>query len=749
MWARRLLALGGLILFVGHTLSERTEAQPQRPLTVLTVHWGAEDAPSTPAIDAAIKETLLSDPKSPVAYFTEYLESDRLPAEAASSALSTYIQQKYAGRQIDAVIAVSDPAFEFVRQHRSDLFPNVPVVAATASLLESGVRAEGAGATGVVGSVGYSSTLALALQLQPSTKRVFVIAYAPMFDLVERIRPELLPFEKRVELTYFDDPSIDRLRDAVRALPAGTVILYARHSREEVRDLLSPADVARLVSEVSPVPVYGVSNTYMGSGIVGGMLASREQIGHRLGEMTRTILLGTPANAIAVEQMSLRATLDWRVLTRWGIDPSGLSDAADLQFRQPTAWERYRRYIVGAIGLIALQMVLIGVLLVQRRRLQRAEAALRESEAHFRIMADTAPVMIWRSGIDKKRDFFNQPWLSFTGRTLEQELGNGWAERVHPDDRHFCVEKYTTAFDAREPFRMEYRLRRFDGEYRVVLDSGVPRWEDDGSFAGYIGSCFDISDRKQAERALAEIHAELSRVSRLTALGEFAASIAHEVRQPLTAIIINARICLRWLANPNPDFEEVKAGLLDVVTAGQRAEEVIKRNRELFRHHKMEAAAVDINTVIGEAMTLVGHRLRDNGIALVTSLAEGLPAVSGDRIELQQVLLNLISNAIDAMDCVAPESRRIDISSSCSGDQFVQVRVTDQGKGLEGVDVEKMFKLSYTTKETGTGVGLSVSRSIVEAHGGRLWAEPNAGRGATFCFTIPAYSSVAVGVARA
>jgi PAS domain S-box-containing protein len=443
-----------------------------------------------------------------------------------------------------------------------------------------------------------------------------------------------------------------------------------------------------------------------------------------------------------MEPVPLTPSVDVRALARWGLDTSRLPAGTDLRFRESTPWERYRGYIVAAIGLIALQTVLIGTLLVQRRQRQRAEAALRESEAHFRIMADTAPVLIWRSGVDKKCDFFNQPWLSFTGRTLEQELGDGWADSVHPDDRAFCIETYTAAFAAREPFRMEYRLRRFVGEYRVVLGSGVPRWEDDGSFAGFIGSCFDISDLKRAERALAETHAELSRVSRLTALGEFAASIAHEVRQPLTAIIINARICLRWLTSPNPDFEEVKAGLLDVVTAGQRAEEVIKRNRELFRHHRVEAAAVDINAVIGEAMTLVGYRLRDNGIALVTSLAEGLPAVSGDQIELQQVLLNLISNAIDAMDCVAPESMRIDISSSCSGDQFVQVRVSDQGKGLEGVDVERMFTLSYTTKDTGTGVGLSVSRSIVEGHGGKLWAEQNPGRGATFCFTVPVRSSV-------
>jgi PAS domain S-box-containing protein len=740
--ACRFLVLGGLVILVGQTLSVTAEAQPQRAPTVLTIHWGAEDAPSTPVIDAAIKESLLSNPGAPVEYFNEYLESDRLPVEAASAALSTYIQQKYASRPIDVVIAVADPAFQFVRQHRSDLFPNVPIVAATTSLVESSLRTEGPGATGVTGGVGYGSTLALALQLQPSTKRVFVIAYAPTLNLVEGIRPELLPFAKRVELTYFEEPSIDRLLAAVRALPADSIVLFARHSREEGANALLPADVARLVSEASPVPVYGISNVYMGTGIVGGMLASREQIGRRLGEMTRSILSGAPAKDIPIEQIPLRATLDWRQLTRWGIDPSVLTDGADLRFRQPTIWENYSRYIITVVVLIALQTLFISALLVQRRQRQAAEAALRESEANFRIMADTAPVMVWRAGVDKKCDFVNQPWLSFTGRTLEQELGDGWIDCMHPDDRAASFEIYDKAINAREPFRIEYRARRFDGEYRVVLGTGVPRWESDGAFAGYIGSCIDISDRRQAERALQETHAELSRVSRLTALGEFAASIAHEVRQPLTAIIINARICLRWLSAPEPDLEEVKAGLLDVVTAGQRAEEVIKRNRELFRHHKVEAAAIDINTVISDAAAVVAWRLRDNDITLVTSLTEGLPAVIGDRIELEQVLLNLIANSIDAMEGVSPESRRIDISSASTSEGFVQVTVTDQGTGLEGVDVERMFTLSYTTKDAGTGVGLSVSRSIIEAHGGKLWAEQNPGRGATFCFTIPAHSSV-------
>jgi PAS domain S-box-containing protein len=737
----RLLVSSGLLVLALQACASDAEAQTLPSRTVLTIQWSSEDFPSTPAIDAAIRDAVTSS-DTPVDYFTEYLESDRFPVEEASSALSNYIRAKYAGRTIDVVVAISDAALDFALRYRAALFPNAPVVASTATTLDQRVRAEGAGATGVIGGVAYDRTLEMALRLQPSTRRVFVIAYAPSINLAETVRSELQPFASRVKLTYFDDASVDRLLAAVRVVPRDGVILLVRHSQDQGR-ILFPSDVARLVSEASPVPVYGVSDSYIGTGVVGGVVTSREQIGRRLGEMTLQILGGTRAQDIPMEPVPLRPTLDWRELTRWAIDPAVLSADAEFRFRQPTPWERYRGYIVGAVGLIALQTLLIGGLLVQRRRRQRAEAALRESEAHFRIMADTAPVMVWRSGVDKKFDFFNQPWLSYTGRTLEQELGDGWAEGVHPDDLAFCLETYTSAFNAREPFRMEYRLRRFDGEYRVVLDSGVPRWETGGIFAGYIGSCIDISDRKQAERTLQETHAELSRVSRLTALGEFAASIAHEVRQPLTAIIINARICLRWLTAPEPDLEEVKAGLLDVVTAGQRAEEVIKRNRELFRHHKVEASPVDINAVIGEAAALVAARLRDNEITLVTSLAEGLPAVIGDRIELQQVLLNLIANSIDAMERVPPELRRIDVSSETTGDQFVQVTVTDRGTGLEGVDVDRMFMLSYTTKDAGTGVGLSVSRSIVEAHGGKLWAEQHPGHGATFRFTIPHSSVVA------
>ena len=200
---------------------------------------------------------------------------------------------------------------------------------------------------------------------------------------------------------------------------------------------------------------------------------------------------------------------------------------------------------------------------------------------------------------------------------------------------------------------------------------------------------------------------------------------------------MNARSCLRGIGGGTPDFEDLKAGLLDVVEASQRADEVIQRNRRLFRDQTVEAVPLDINGVIRETIVLATARLRDSQVTLVTALADDLPAVSGDRIELQQVLLNLIDNAIDAMDPVAAGSRRIDVSSSPDDDQSVGVAVADNGVGLDHVDVRHMFTLAYTTKAKGTGVGLSISRSIIDAHHGRLWQEPYLSGGAIFASPCP------------
>lgn len=224
---------------------------------------------------------------------------------------------------------------------------------------------------------------------------------------------------------------------------------------------------------------------------------------------------------------------------------------------------------------------------------KRAEVALRESEARFRLVADNAPVMIWMSGTDKLCTYFNKPWLDFTGRSIERELGNGWAEGVHPEDLQRCLDTYTHAFDRREAFTMEYRLRRHDGEFRWVFDIGVPRFNPDRSFAGYIGSCIDVTEQRRAEEQLRQTQEDLARVTRVVAMGELAAAIAHEVNQPLAAIVTNANFCLRQLASATPNSDKLREAISEIVNDGTRASAVISKIRALLQKGAPERVAWD------------------------------------------------------------------------------------------------------------------------------------------------------------
>src|SRR5438045_2833011 len=234
-----------------------------------------------------------------------------------------------------------------------------------------------------------------------------------------------------------------------------------------------------------------------------------------------------------------------------------------------------------------------------------SEEALHESEMRFRTVADAAPVMIWMSGTDKLCNFFNKGWLEFTGRALDQELGNGWAKGVHAEDLAHCLAIYETAFDKREPFTMEYRLRRKDGEYRWVLDSGTPRFDIDGAFLGYIGSCIDIADRKQAELDHQLQSMELARVGRLALMGELAASLAHEVNNPIGAMVTNANAGQRLIARGNVTTEELNDLLADIVADGHRAREVIEGIRNMVRKGKTILSPVRIDELIRDLLRIV------------------------------------------------------------------------------------------------------------------------------------------------
>ena len=387
--------------------------------------------------------------------------------------------------------------------------------------------------------------------------------------------------------------------------------------------------------------------------------------------------------------------------------------------------------------------LLLAALSAERSRailsLREASEDLRESEARFRIVADAAPALIWMSGPDKLCTFFNQPWLNFTGRKLEQELGNGWTEGLHPEDMRQILSDYREHFDARKPFALNYRMRRGDGGYRFVVNHGVPRYDVQGNFAGYIGSCVDLTERKQAELELQRQRAELAHVARLTTMGELTASLAHELSHPQTAILSNAQAGELFLAAQPPAVEEVRKILADIVRDNRRAVEIIQRLRSFLRKRELDFEQIDINQLIREIVSLVQPDAGMRHVGLRLELTQGLPAVRADRVHLQQVLLNVMLNGMDAMNERPQRNRELLIETRLArvGGEAIEVAVRDSGLGISADKINSLFEPFFTTKAHGMGMGLSISRNIIEAHGGSIKAENNPDAGATIRFTIP------------
>jgi PAS domain S-box-containing protein len=311
------------------------------------------------------------------------------------------------------------------------------------------------------------------------------------------------------------------------------------------------------------------------------------------------------------------------------------------------------------------------------------------------------------------------------------------SDRMHPDDRGPIAELYRAVTSEGRLFEAHFRVIHADGALRHIHCLGEPVLDAAGEPIEYVGITIDITERKLAEEALRRAQDELARVTRITTMGELTASIAHEVNQPLAAVVTNAEACMRWLAATPPNIGEATAAAQRLVRDGNRASEVIARIRALLARGETRRSALQLDETIREVQDLVRGEVRARGVQLRLACEADLPSISGDRIQLQQVILNLAVNAMEAMAAVANRDRRIVIGAERSGPDEVRVRVSDTGPGLADEHRERVFDAFYTTKTLGMGMGLAIGRSIVEAHGGQLWATPNPDGGETFQFTLP------------
>ncbi|WP_435626657.1 PAS domain S-box protein [Candidatus Ferrigenium straubiae] len=370
---------------------------------------------------------------------------------------------------------------------------------------------------------------------------------------------------------------------------------------------------------------------------------------------------------------------------------------------------------------------------ITTRRL--AEVALRESENLFRTTVDNAPIIIWVAEVSDERayqgcNFFNQRWHDFTGHAREETQVRDWVRYVHPDDAERCLDVYSKAIGQIQPFKLEYRLRRQDGIYRWMLDSGIPRFTEEGDFSGYIGTCVDITEQKQFEN----MREKMEHVGRLNIAGEMASSMAHELSQPLTACSNYLDGCLRRMEENDWNREKLHRAVQLAHKQSERAGKIINHLKEMVRKQGHERVLIDVNQLARDVVTFLEDEIKRQGISVHMALFP-LPKVMACKVEIEQVLLNLCKNAIESMHSCPQRELRLSTGVVESGE--ILVTVSDSGSGIPAGGMESLFNPFQSSKRDGLGLGLAICRSFVENHGGRIWADTQREFGAEFYFTLP------------
>jgi PAS domain S-box-containing protein len=369
------------------------------------------------------------------------------------------------------------------------------------------------------------------------------------------------------------------------------------------------------------------------------------------------------------------------------------------------------------------------------RRLQDLYESLQSSEDRLRRVINTIPAHVWSTLPDGSVDFINQRLLESTGLSIEALLGSGWLSIIHPDDRTRFTATWRSALAAGEPAEMEARVWTAQRDYRSLLVRNVPLRDGRGEIVKWYGTGIDIEDRKRAEESLRKAQGDLAHANRVTTMGELSASLAHEINQPISGAITNASTCLRRLDRAEPDLEGARVAASRVIRDANRAAEIIDRVKLLFSKGVVTKERLDVNEVIREMELLLHSEATQHAVSVQTKLAADLPLIAGDRVQLQQVLMNLMINGIDAMKAV-DGPRQLTLGTQNDNGEQLLVWVADTGIGLPAKEAGQIFNAFFTTKEHGTGMGLRISQTIIEAHGGRLWATDNHPRGANFHFTL-------------
>ncbi|MEJ8859739.1 ATP-binding protein [Variovorax robiniae] len=687
--------------------------------------------PANIEVDQGFRSTLAKSPAAETEVFAEFLDTPTFSGERYEQAVATYLNEKYGSRMPSVIVVAGRPALEFMLRHRAALFPDVPVVhlAIDQEVLRA-MTPLPADIVGVPVVYDFEGTIRQALQWHPSATRLVVVTGASASDRTYEAsaRAAVARIQGLPPVEFLAGLSTAEVKEHLSRLASSDVVFTPGYFRDGAGQLFAPREAAALMAAAAPAPVYGAFSTFIGSGIVGGRMPSYVEMGREAALAVERLVEGTPPAQLRMPALvPAQVQVDWRQVRRWGIGAEKVPVDAIVHFKEPTLWEAYRVQALSALAVLLLQAALIAALLVERRQRRRTASALAQSEQRMKVAARAARLTNWAWNVARWTPGPSKEQAGVLARVLES---------VHPADRDAVAHAVRLAVENGKELDVEYRIRHSDGNLRWMAARGRVNVDTEGGGKQLTGVSIDITARKNAELQAERDRAALTHMTRVSTMGQFSASIAHQLNQPLAAILGNAEAARMMLSREHPDPTELRAICDDIVSEDKRAAEIIRRLGALFKRGEMTFASLDLNELVLETLELVRTELANRQVTARTLLKSGLPPIQGDRVQLQQVLLNLILNASDAMAGMEGPSRLLLLHTAGSGDQ-VHLTVIDHGPGIADEQLPHVFDAFWSTKVDGTGVGLAICKSIATAHNAMIAAQNNPEGGATFRVSFP------------
>ncbi|THD61919.1 MAG: PAS domain S-box protein [Bradyrhizobium sp.] len=698
--------------------------------------------PSTAEAGAGMRKRLVEKSPSKLDIYTDFLDLARFPTEADELRSAHHLADKYASKPLDLIVALNSEAEHFLLKYRSIIAPNVPIVFCCARPEVAMAADRPANVTGVFSEFDANKTIALAQQLQPDARNLIIVSGSSEIDQgwLKSLRTGIEPYEHSFNIEYWVGLPYETLLERASHLSRDTIVIFITVYGDGTGRPFVPALVVEALATAASAPVYGPSDTYLGRGIVGGHMSSFESMGADAADMALEILAGRdPAMLAPRSSENRKFQVDARQLLRWHIPERNIPKSTLVSFRQPTIWEEHRNLVLATIFVILLQAIMITALLVQMLARRRAEKWLRESEERWRSVFEMSTVGIALADRNFRFQATNTAFQKMFGRTDEQLHGLTPLDLSAEEERESLKLLFEQVHEGKQQsYESVQRYKRKDGAL-IWVHAYVSRMQDNESEAPlFLATAIDVTGRKRAEAASRDALSDLARVTRLTTMGEMTASIAHEINQPLGAIVTGGSAGLRWLANAKPDLEEARACFRRIVNDGHRASQVINGIRTMLVKGDGERELLDINGLVREVLVFAHAELENKGIMVRAELNENLPEVLVDRIQLQQVVLNLVLNGIDAMAALSSRPRVLKLRSERNGSANLIVTVEDSGTGIDRSIISQIFEAFFTTKRHGIGMGLSICRSIAVAHGGQLSVSSGYPYGSVFRLELPA-----------